>query len=209
MIFGDPQLFAAEAILEPGPEYGPVSGNNIAGRIRIWMSGQAIGNFDNPHCWLGPPHQHLAEMVRSCDELWHISFNSLSTEAIFDRLNLLVFAANRDGSVSNECEGEKSDFFGMEEKTFDRFMFLLHSSEAFDGWKAFLVHPPGSELLALVFPIKSPVVTAYRFPVDVFRQAVHDLGEWIEMEEQRLLPHLALRKQESLENDREPKANGD
>lgn len=190
MFFGDLQLFAVEAILEPGPEYGPVSGNNIAGRIRIWMSGQAIGDFDNPHCWLGPPYEHLAEKANSLDELWDASFNGLGPETIFDRLNLLLFGANRHDSIGGERDDETWDSFALEARGFDRYIFLLHSSEAFDDWKAFLVHPPGGELVALVLSGRSPDVTAYRFPVEVFRQVVRDLGKWIEMEKGRLLPHL-------------------
>lgn len=36
-----------------------------------------------------------------------------------------------------------------EPREYSRFVSLLHASEAFDGWKAFLIHPTGDTLLIL------------------------------------------------------------
>ena len=187
MMFGDPQVFAIEATLEPGP-LGPVFGNNIAGRIRVWMSGHPVGDFDNEHCWLGPPYQGLVEIP--LDELWHSSFEGLACEEIFDRLNFAVFAADRHGSIDTDCCDRSSAEVELEVEQMNQFTFLLNTSEAFDGWKSFLVHPPGSKLMALVLTHGSPGVEVFRFPVEQFRRAVSEFGQWIEIEEQKLMPEF-------------------
>lgn len=183
MIFGDPQQFAIEALLDGADSTcGPVSGNNIAGRIRVWMSGSDIGDFDEEHCWLGPVYMAMAEL--RLEKLWHPSFGDLSCDEIFDRLNLVKFAADRQGCGDNETLPD----IESQGEQLARFTFLLNSSEAFDGWKSFLVHPPGSELMALVMTHGSPEVDVFRFSAEAFRSAVNAFGQWIRMEEQRLIP---------------------
>ena len=189
MIFGNPEVFAIEAILEPGPDYECVCSNNIAGRIRVWMCGHSVGRFDEPACWLGPPCHDLAKMARSLDQLWHGSLDDLSPDEIFDRLDYLYFGAHRGRCLTDDedWDDEAWNRAASESGDFGRFVFLIHFSEAFDGWKAFLVFPPDADLMALVFRHGSPDVLSFQFSAESFREAVHDFGCWVEQEERRLL----------------------
>ena len=190
MLFGDPSQFAVEAQLEPGPEFGPIQGRNLVGRIRVWIGGRAVGRYDEPACWLGPPLKHLEEMCSQLDGLWDPSFEGLSTDAIYDRLDYLVFLSHRDRRLGCDWSEEERAKHERESDGFDRFYFLLHSSEAFDGWKAFLLRPTATHLIAVVSQAPQKVVVSHRFPVEDFESAVAAFSVWLHSEEQRLIPRL-------------------
>jgi hypothetical protein len=188
MLFGDASRFAVEAALEPGPEYGPIACGNIAGRIRVWLSGTPVGRFDEPLCVLGGPCNHLVEHAAALDSLWHPSLDNLSPEQIFDRLDWIAFGADR---IRPDIDYDAPPHYSPEEeRLFGRFSFLLHSSEAFDGWKSFLINPPNSDLLALVQVGDSTELLAATVPADAFRSAVADFAHWHRQRERELLPHL-------------------
>jgi hypothetical protein len=192
MLFGSPEQFAVEAMLEPGPEYGFIQGRNLAGRIRIWAAGQAIGRFDEPACWLGPPCQHLVEMEKALDTLWDASFDGLGLDDIFDRLDYEYFGAHRHRCIEEGWSSEVMARFDPEPTQVgaNRFVFLIHSSEAFDGWKPFLVRPSEGNLVALVLEYDRPDIVALHFPTEACRQAVRAFARWFDEEERRYLPEL-------------------
>ncbi|MFK7742743.1 MAG: hypothetical protein AB8H80_20690 [Planctomycetota bacterium] len=124
-------------------------------------------------------------MCEQLDTLWHSSFEGLDDDAVFDRLDDLCYRSHRgeridDGGTVDELDSED----------WDRFSFLLHSSEAFDGWKSFLLRPSATELIVLVSKAPQKVVVPHRFPVDVFTAAVGAFSAWLLGEERRLMPWL-------------------
>jgi hypothetical protein len=179
MIFGTKDVFAVEAILEPGPEFPVVQGNNLAGRIRVWLCGVSVGRFDEPSCWLAPPCQHLVGFTRRLDQLWDASFDALTSQQIFQRLDSVLFGVQAADST-HEGAAEIVDAW--------RFVFLLHSSEAFDGWKTFLVRPSATTLNALVKVHQTSDFAVFQFPVKAYVDAVDAFAQWFGEQCRQLLP---------------------
>src|SRR4051812_10191456 len=128
MIFGAPSTFAVEAI--PGKGWGA----NVAGRFRVHIGGTAIGDFEEPDCWLGPFSQHLLRLAAASGALWHQSLEGLSPREQFELLDNALFV----GTVDEVPE----EYYLME--------FLTNVSEVFDDVKAFLVSPSSEDVMALV-----------------------------------------------------------
>lgn len=182
MMFGDPQLFAIKAVRDkPDTTWGPVSEKHIAGRMHVIMPGCIVGNFDEPYCWLRPPCSQMSDLV--LDSLWHPIFDSLDYDKMFDVLNLVKFGADREGCIDEkQCDRMISELpFSANE--IGNYTFLTNSSEAFDGWTCFLLHPPGRELVALSTRWPSKEVAASRFPIDLFQNTVNEFACWIEQQE--------------------------
>lgn len=188
MIFGNPQVFAVEAIVEPGPEFGPVQSGNVVGRLCVWIGGTRVGRIHEPACWLGPPRDHLLEMRDSLQTLWEPSFDGLSADEMFDRLDCVCFAAHRGQPLGDGWLRAKWAEGHGEARGYSRFAFLLHASEAFDGWKAFLIHPTSDTLLILVAEDPQQSVDAHVIPVGAYRDAVGAFASWLAEQERLLLP---------------------
>ena len=188
MIFGKSDQFAIEAVLEPGPEFGPVQGNNLVGRIRVWLRGKSIGDFDEPACWLGPPASDFVEQLAQVDRLWDPALEGLRPDSVFAQLDQWYFGESEittapDASKAGGAPGEVH-----------RFVFLTNWSESFDGWKAFLVRISESELMALVLADGSVTISVFRVPVQIYREAVQTFAQWLSDQERVLLPHLDRQK---------------
>jgi hypothetical protein len=192
VIFGNREEFAVEAIVEPGPEFGPVQGRNIVGRLRVWIGGNEVGRIQEPACWLGPPCDDLVEMRDRLQTLWEDSFDGLSADETFDRLDYLCFGARRGQSLREAWTEEQWTAVIEEGRGYHRFVFLLNSSEAFDGWKAFLLRPTSHSLQALVSREPFHVVVATIFPVAIFTDAVTAFASWLSVQERLLLPRSPL-----------------
>jgi len=178
MIFGDPQLFAIEAVLDKADAAkGSLPNTQVAGRIRVIMSGCTIGNFDEPHCWFGPPSNEMSNLP--FDSLWHPFFDDLDYGDVFDVLNLVTFGADREGCIDEHlCDGMMSELpFTSDDIEINS--FLMNSSEAFDGWKCFLLRPPGNDLVALSIKWPSKEIDVSRFPVILFQNTVNEFSRWI------------------------------
>jgi len=184
VIFGNPESFAIEAIVEPGPDFGPVQGRNVVGRLRAWIGSAEVGRIQVPACWLGPPCDHLVELCERLQTLWDPSLDGLTPDEQFDRLDHLCFGAHR-GRALSDCW---SDEEVAEVRRYMRFLFLLHSSEAFDGWKAFLVRPTSDTLQALVAKDPQHSVQATVFTVAAYTDAVRAFASWLAEQERLLLP---------------------
>jgi hypothetical protein len=188
MIFGNPRSFAIEAMVEPGPDHPPVWGRNVAGRLCVWIGGHRIGRLQEPACWLRAPCDHLLAMCDRLQTLWEASFDGLSADEIFDRLDCLCFAAHRGQPLDENWTRNESAQVAEEARGYDRFVFLLHSSEAFDGWKAFLIQPTSETLRVLFAQEPQRAVETNDFTVAVFRDAVAAFASWLAAQERLLLP---------------------
>ena len=190
MIFGTKSQFAIEVELEPGPDR-PVSGKNVIGRLRAWIGGHSVGRFDEPCCWLGPTANHLATKCTQFDRLWHASFEELSMHEVFDRIDYLYYRAHRGEILGEHWSDAEREQHQREADAVDLDpMLFLDSSEAFDGWKAFLVRPTPTELVALFAPPPQREVLSHRIPVADFEATSEAFGQWLLAQERQLLPEL-------------------
>jgi hypothetical protein len=184
VIFGNKDQFAIEAFVETGPEFGPVQGHSVVGRICVWLNGVRVGRLEEPACWLGPPCSDLVNLTTNLESLWDDSFQGLTPEAIFDRLDRDYFGALRHRLLDDSDDRVPAH---LEVAEAWRFTFLINSSEAFDGWKGFLVRPTSAALMGLVLARDSQDVAVSHFQTDTFCQAVLDFSRWLRAQERRLI----------------------
>lgn len=176
MIFGDPNHFAVEAVVELGPEFAPLLGNNVVGRIRVFAGGLAYGDFNEPSCVLRPVSEHLVELCERLGTLWHPSLSSASPDRQFNLLDVWLFLGGSD-------EPEPEGLAGC--------IFLTNVSEAFDNIKAFLVCPPTGSAYALLQVQPSSAVCRVAITSAEFCSVATAFASWLESQEHGLLQSRA------------------
>jgi hypothetical protein len=184
VLFGDPNEFAIEAVLEPGPEYPAVQGTSLFGRMCVWMRGRSVGRFDEPCCGLGAPARSFVEVDTALGTLWDDRFEALAPDEIFDWLDAHCFAAYRHTTLPFD------EWPDDPPPSLWRFSILINWSEAFDGWKVFLLQPSKERLMALVLTRDAEHVEVYEFSTGAFRSAVRAFARWLDDQEDALLPEL-------------------
>ncbi|MGE3172257.1 MAG: DUF998 domain-containing protein [Planctomycetota bacterium] len=173
MIFGDAGEFAVEAVREPGPELPDRVGHSAAGRVCVWMQGVAVGDFDEPCCVFGPVASVLQRASQRLGQLWDPSFGGLSPDELFDRLDHAVYRAHRGRRLPPDEDGN--------DESLSRFAFLTNDSEAFDGWKVFLLQPPDEAVMVLVAEPEDPAaVRVLRFPAVALVGAARAFAAWVD-----------------------------
>jgi hypothetical protein len=171
MLFGAPETFAVEAMVEPGPEYPPTVGRNVAGRVRLFMQGHPVGNFATPSVVLRSVSEHLVTLCSVSSSLWHSSLTGLAPQEQFARLDAALYAGSYESPP----------------KAFSLCTFLTNVSEAFDPIKSFLVCPPTGNAVALVQLEPGTPVCSFEFPVREFCSAASRFASWLQSQEHALL----------------------
>lgn len=171
MLFGKSETFALEAIVEPGPDFPPYCGGNIAGRFRLFFGGLEVGKFSEPCCWLRPLSQHLAVKCASATALWHNSLAGKHPEVWFQLLDDALY-------LIGEPEPPHA---------YHRMDFLTNVSEALDGVKGFLVGPPGESLQVMLRLQESNAIHHHVISPREFCAVATRFAMWIGEEEQRFL----------------------
>jgi hypothetical protein len=171
MLFGDPAVFAIEAIIEPGPEFSTFFGNNITGRLRLFFGGLEVGDFTEPSCVLRPLSQHLVVQSAIAHALWHESLVGESPATWFKILN--------DSLYLNGLPKPNDAYRSMD--------FLTNVSEALDNVKGFLVVPPNGPMQALIQLPDSEVVHQHAIPLSKFCAVSSQFAAWIAEQENQIL----------------------
>jgi hypothetical protein len=171
VIFGESATFAIEAIAEPGPEFLPLVGSNVAGRIQLLIRGSAVGKFHEPCCVLGPIAHHLSAIGQS-QSLWHPSLAKYSHVEQFSLLDAIFYSGSSTPKQQLQALADC--------------IFLTNVSEAFDPVKAFVLRPPGDEFVFLVRRTPDDAVLQFRAPVATFNSAAFQFEHWLRSQEQHL-----------------------
>lgn len=172
MIFGNPESYALEAIIEPGPEYPPYFDNNVTGRVRLFIGGYEVGDFSEPCCVIRPLSDHLAELCSGTDGLWHESLTAHLPESQFKLLDEALF-------LDETAQGPSA---------YDSMIFLTNILETFDDVKGFLVGPPGQPLQALLQFGDSACVQCLPISHAEFCSVAAQFSLWLKEQEDELLP---------------------
>jgi hypothetical protein len=169
MIFGAPSDFAIEAALEPGPDLPNIVGSNVAGRMRLFIGGRAVGNFDEPACVLRAVSEHLVTFSAAAHSLWHPTLNGLQPMGQFSVLNEALFLG---------CDEEPPEEYA-------RCGFLTNISEAFDGVKGFLLFPGNGLFVTLIE--QGQVFSHHTIPYTGFCTVAARFALWVREQELALL----------------------
>jgi hypothetical protein len=163
MIFGDVREFAIQAEVEP--ELVPPSA--VWGRMCVWCRGTVLGDFRRSHCELSSSSADMEWNCNHLEELWDVSLAGLDDSAAFAFLDAVYFGDDERTDEQINADSER----------YARFNFLTNWGEQFDGWKAFMICPPGG-----------PVRILYRLPTnehgsgsvarEIFRTVVKEFVRW-------------------------------
>jgi hypothetical protein len=168
MLFGDPRSFAVEVV--PGPEAGlpRFVGRSLAGRMKVHLGSQAIGDFHEPCCVLGPAANHLIEIGQRSIDWWHESLCGLQEEEIFHKLNRACYLGQDDPYPP----------------VFGEMNFLTNVSECFDRVKGFALRPDPGVLLLLVQVDSVPPILFHRVSMADWVSVSSAFLSWLVAEEQ-------------------------
>ena len=171
MIFGNPSDFAVEAMVEPGPEYPPSFGSNVAGRMRLIVGGVSVGDIGEPSCIPRHLSEHLTEVCSTSRTLWHSSLSGATPEKQFQMLDEALFLG-----------GGKPD---LEE--YHETVFLTNVSEAFDSIKGFVLSPSPDEIVLLLrLEVGGPLIHR-KIAFAEFSGVTEAFAKWVAEQEQTLL----------------------
>lgn len=178
MIFGKPDQFAIEAMVEPYL----VAPSSVWGRMRVWCAGTPLGDYSSEHC--GLPGAHFEELGHKVLTLWRGEFNGLSNDQIFDLLDFRLY-----GYVDGiEMPDDRTDVqVDQDAAAYGRFNFLNNWGEMFDQiGKAFILCPDGASTRVLYRPYGVAVCQAFEAPSTLVIDACSNFVEWHDANSVRL-----------------------
>ncbi|AMP39295.1 hypothetical protein CJO78_17350 (plasmid) [Ralstonia solanacearum] len=175
MLFGNPQQFAIEAMLEPGIQ--PPS--SVWGRMRVWCQGVPLGDFSEPCCGLGQAYGGFKDMVHVLPTLWRREFEDLSDLELADKLDVLLYGHRGDVEVEDDrpleaCRRDWDDYA--------KHGFLTNWGEQFDRTgKAFLFskHASSVTILARVQGTSTEIMRL-ETTRDAFCTAALEFADWFD-----------------------------
>lgn len=171
MIFGNPLSFAVEALVEPGPEYPPAFGSNVAGRMRLLVGGVSVGDISEPSCVLRALSEHLTELCATSCKLWHSSLSGVPPEKQFQMLDQALFPSGGNPELE-QCQ---------------QTIFLTNVSEAFDPVKGFVLSPSPDEILVLLRLDEGGPFVHRNIPYAEFCSVAAAFAHWVGEQERTLL----------------------
>ena len=178
-LFGDRADFAIEAGVEPDLH----TAGTVWGHMCVWCRGVPLGDLNERYCGLGHSYSEFAWRAHNLDHLWGDELVGLDDVAAWNFLDGMLYGYHGDVKVANTRTLAECEYDAMR---WGRFNFLTNWGEQFDGYKSFLLCPPGHS--ARVLSRRLPVHMGRS--VSVSRQMVVDasarFARWFEVESRRL-----------------------
>jgi hypothetical protein len=171
MIFGNPLNFAVEALVEPGPEYPPSFGRNVAGRMQLIVGGVSVGDISEPSCVPRHLSEHITELCATSRTLWHSSLSGAPPEKQFQMLDEALFLGGGNPELE-ECHET---------------IFLTNVSEAFDLVKGFVLSPSPDEIVLLLRLDEGGPLIHRNIPYAEFSSVTAAFAHWVTEQERTLL----------------------
>jgi hypothetical protein len=180
MLFGSIDTFAIETTIEPSWCL-PTA---VWGRMRVWCRGVELGDFSERHCDLFGAYDGFRALSANLPTLWRAEFDGLSDDALYDRLDALVYGQRGDSALEEQRTPEQLE---ADQARYAPFVFLTSWGEQFEiAGKPFVVCHPGAQLCILnrTAPVSS--VYALRVPPAEADRAIQDFLTWFDAELTRL-----------------------
>ncbi|MFM7646842.1 MAG: hypothetical protein ACKO50_01990 [Cyanobium sp.] len=179
MLFGRRDDFAIEAGIDGSSSVSPT----VWGHMCIWCRGAALGDLDDRLCAIGIARDRFRPLMTPdggrlrIDCLWAEGFADLDSNAVLNFLDRMLFAHDDDG----ECLLDKSmDQINCDHAAWGDFGFLANWGEQFDGYKSFLVRPPGDSVRILSRKFPASMGRAVDVSRDMFVEAVTAFCAWFD-----------------------------
>lgn len=179
MKFGDTGDFAIEVELEPG--LTPPSA--VWGRMCVWCRGVTLGDLSEPSCGLWEAACEFRSLFGRLADLWDETLDGLDDRAATDLLDGLLYGHH--GGVEIE-DGRTMEQISRDAERFGKFDFLTNWGEQFDGYKSFILCPPGGPVRILSRHLPRPMNGVAVVTKEGFLGAVEGFIRWFDNEEERL-----------------------
>lgn len=194
MQFGDRRDFAIELLIDWPLTQLPEPTPHVSGRIRAWVADEPIGDLDDWGCWLMTPMAQILERARFEGALWSPRLESrlgrLDPEGQYEELARIFFSGRHgellgDGPEVARLDAQYEELRTELQRDQVDLSFLIHSSEAFDGWCAFTLRPPGAHGIRILWAERGGEVRSHEVANEVFRDVAARAHAWlVEQEEE-------------------------
>lgn len=164
MIFGVPAKFAVEVVNEPDAAFG----RNVAGRFRVFLGGQSVGNFNESGCTFRQLSEELVTLASTARALWHPSLSGMTPQQQFAMLEGALFV----GSVDSPPE------------EYHLMNFLTNVSEVFNHVMGFLLSPEDGHVVALVELLDTGTFISHRISYTDFSSVAAQFALWLKQQEE-------------------------
>lgn len=142
MLFGDPNDFAIEAMVEPDLKIPSA----VWGRMCLHIGNIVLGDFTNTYCALFPAYGHFQWHAQRDDPLWLDAFNEMTPREIHDTVSHALYG---DDNRTLDQMRQDSLLYG-------RFDFLTNWGDQFDGYSSVIVSPTPDVMMLLHRPYVDP-----------------------------------------------------
>lgn len=179
MLFGRRDDFAIEA----GIDKCSSMSMTVWGHMCIWCRGAALGDLDDSLCAIGIARDRFRTLLSPVrgqlriDCLWADEFAELDANAVLNFLDRMLFGNDDDG------------YWGLDRTmvqlhrdldTWGDFNFLTNWGEQFDGYKSFILRPPGDSVRVLSRHLPASMGRAVDVSRDTFVAAVEAFCQWFD-----------------------------
>lgn len=178
-LFGDRSDFAIEAGVEPDGH----TASNVWGHMCVWCSGVALGNLDDLHCGLYGAYTAFEWRSRHLDDLWDGDLTGMDDLTAWHFLDALLYGYRDEVELPDDRTMEE---LSRDSDRWGQFNFLTNWDEMFDGYKAFLISPPGDSARILCRNFPADKGRGVLVSKEGFVAATTAFARWYESESRRL-----------------------
>jgi hypothetical protein len=178
-IFGNQADFAIEAGVEPDLK----SPSAVWGHMCIWCRGVPLGNINDPYCCLYGSYCGFREVASHIDRLWAEELVGLDDVAAWNHFDGLLFGYHGEVEILDDRSIEQCQ---RDSDVWDCFNFLTNWGEQFDGYKSFIMRPPGGPVRILSRSFPEGTGLSVEVSRDGFVTAADGFARWFEEQELRL-----------------------
>lgn len=178
-IFGDRSDFAIEAGVEPDRH----TAATVWGHMRVWCRGVPLGDITDRYCGLDHAYSEFSQLADNLDSLWADELAGLDDLAAWNFLDGLLYGYHGDLELADDRSLEECH---RDAARWARFDFLTNWGEQFDGYKSFLLCPPGDSARVLSLRLPPGLGRGVAISRRGLVEAASGFADWFEAESKRL-----------------------
>jgi hypothetical protein len=149
----------------------------------VWCGGVPLGDLNERYCGLFHAYSELTWLADNLQGLWAQELDGLDDVAAWNFLDGLLFGHHGDVPVADDRSIEECQ---RDSKRWGCFSFLTNWGEQFDGYKSFILCPPGEYARILSRSVTPPSVSGFSITRTGFKLATAGFAKWFELESLRL-----------------------